>query len=88
MWSWASCVWRWRDEGERVSSVAGLLEGWTRKEEVGALEALRGVKCCCRVENAGRSVLEAAGFAVGSEDAGRLSSEGFWQEVDWLVVLL
>ena len=53
-WSWASWVWRWRDEGVRVVSVAGLLGGGAREEEVDALEALRGVKCCCSVEKAGR----------------------------------
>jgi len=37
-----------------VSSVAGLLNGGAGREEVDALEALRGVKCCCSVEKAGR----------------------------------
>ncbi len=37
-----------------MSSVAGLLNGGAGREEVDALEALRGVKCCCSVEKAGR----------------------------------
>jgi len=70
-----------------VSSGASLLQGWARKEEVDALEALRGVKCCCRVENAGRPGFEAVGLGAGSEDAGWPSLEGCRDEVCWLVVL-